>query len=48
MRFIAFILLSFVYSITINVPDEYLTIQLGIDAAEEFVDTNGYDEEVIR
>jgi len=47
MRLIAFILLSFVYSLTINIPDEYLTIQLGIDAAEEFVDINGYDEEVI-
>jgi len=33
MRFIAFILLSFVYSITINIPDEYPTIQQGIDAA---------------
>ncbi len=36
MRLIAFILLSFVYSLTINVPsDQYPTIQSGIDVAQD-------------
>ena len=39
-------LFTFGLSETIYIPQDYPTIQLGIDAAEEFVDINGYDEEV--